>query len=93
MKPRLATELARITPTVPAPDWGRASCSGTDNEAFFATGADAELAKRVCAICEIRIPCLEWALVTDQRHGVWGGMHTRQRQRIHRQRQQEAAHA
>jgi WhiB family redox-sensing transcriptional regulator len=30
-------------------------------------------AKRVRARCEVRLPCLDYALANDERFGVWGG--------------------
>ena len=31
------------------------------------------VAKGICHDCPIRQQCFEYALETDQRHGVWGG--------------------
>lgn len=36
---------------------------------------EAESAVLRCGGCPIRAACLEWALATDQRFGVWGGVH------------------
>lgn len=40
-------------------------------------------AKRVCAACPVKEPCLEYALATRQEYGVWGGTSERQRRRMH----------
>lgn len=31
-------------------------------------------AKAVCAVCPVRLECLEYANATDQREGIWGGL-------------------
>ena len=52
----------------------RAACRGSDPEAFFPPGeVDATPAKYVYAPCEVQTDCLEYALRTGQRYGVWGG--------------------
>lgn len=65
-------------------DWqSSALCAQTDPELFFPTkGAAAGPPKRVCAACEVRTECLEYALENDERFGVWGGKSERQRRRI-----------
>lgn len=30
-------------------------------------------AKKMCDDCPIKMKCFEYALETDQRHGIWGG--------------------
>jgi WhiB family transcriptional regulator, redox-sensing transcriptional regulator len=57
--------------------WGLAACQSADPELFFpisgAALADIERAKALCASCAICRQCLDYALRTHQRHGVWGG--------------------
>jgi hypothetical protein len=48
--------------------------------------AAAEPAKEVCAECPVRTKCLEYALETDQRHGVWGGLDEHERRELKRRR-------
>lgn len=73
-------ELADPTPAVPAPDWTAALCAQSDPEAFFPeNGGSGRPAKRVCRRCPIRTECLSWALATDERFGVWGGLSDRER--------------
>lgn len=64
------------------PDWmADASCATVDPDLFFPEGAgkgtlrllEAE-AKAICGSCPVREKCLTWALDTDERYGVWGGM-------------------
>lgn len=31
------------------------------------------IAKAMCAGCSVKTVCFEYALETDQRHGIWGG--------------------
>lgn len=45
-------------------------------------------AKRICAACEVRLDCLEYALAADE-HGVWGATTYNQRRAILRARQQD----
>jgi WhiB family redox-sensing transcriptional regulator len=45
-----------------------------------------ESAKRVCNECEVREPCLEFALESNQDSGVWGGTSEEERRAIRRQR-------
>ena len=64
-----------------SPEWMHwANCRGTDPEAFVPDkGESSDLAKRVCGNCAVESECLEWALVNDERFGVWGGLSERQR--------------
>jgi WhiB family redox-sensing transcriptional regulator len=67
------------------------ACRGIDPEVFHpASEEDAEEAKAICALCPVRQPCLEYALVNREREGVWGGMTDRERRRILRQRRKSA---
>jgi WhiB family transcriptional regulator, redox-sensing transcriptional regulator len=53
---------------------------------FPSDGVGVEVAKRICATCPVREPCLEYALDYRIDHGVWGGTSERQRRRILRKR-------
>jgi WhiB family redox-sensing transcriptional regulator len=46
----------------------------------------AEIAKAVCAGCQVRVSCLEHALSSREKAGVWGGATERDRRRMIRQR-------
>ncbi|MFR9806340.1 WhiB family transcriptional regulator [Pseudonocardia sp. RS010] len=67
-------------------DWQeRALCAQTDPEAFFPEkGGSTREAKRICAGCEVRAECLEYALAQDERFGIWGGLSERERRRLRR---------
>jgi WhiB family redox-sensing transcriptional regulator len=58
----------------------QALCVQTDSEVFFPEqGGSARAAKRVCARCEAKDPCLKFALDNHIRHGIWGGHSERER--------------
>jgi WhiB family redox-sensing transcriptional regulator len=62
-----------------------ALCAQVDPELFFPEqGEPSRPARRVCAACPVRRPCLEWAVATGQRYGVWGGLSDRERKRWRR---------
>jgi len=64
-----------------------ALCRGYDPDFFFPEdGVGVDQARRVCAKCPVKEPCLEYALRTRQEHGVWGGASERERRRILRTR-------
>ena len=61
-------------------DWrDHAACRDLDPELFFPVGNTGPAlnaisqAKRVCARCPVRVPCLDWAVTSGQDAGVWGG--------------------
>lgn len=63
----------------------KALCSQTDPEAFFPEkGGSTRDAKQVCARCEVREQCLQWAIEHDERFGIWGGLSERERAAIRR---------
>jgi len=63
----------------------RALCAQTDPEAFFPEkGGSTREAKKVCAACEVRAECLEYALANDERFGIWGGLSERERRKLKR---------
>ncbi|WP_042428033.1 WhiB family transcriptional regulator [Streptacidiphilus anmyonensis] len=62
-------------------DWRhRAVCKDEDPDLFFPIGNNGpallqiEEAKAVCRRCPVMEHCLQWALITGQDAGVWGGM-------------------
>lgn len=59
----------------PTPNWRSiGACRGLDPEIFFPEDdAGERAAKDVCAGCVVRLACLEYALATREKHGVWGG--------------------
>ncbi|WP_449372127.1 WhiB family transcriptional regulator [Arthrobacter psychrolactophilus] len=60
-----------------------ALCAQTDPEAFFPEkGGSTRDAKKVCAACNVKAQCLEYALANDERFGIWGGLSERERRRL-----------
>jgi WhiB family redox-sensing transcriptional regulator len=38
-----------------------------------------ELAKKVCAGCDVKMECLDYALEKREEYGLWGGLTPRER--------------
>ena len=58
-------------------------CRQTDPEAFFPEkGGSTKAPKEICERCEVKAECLTFALVNNERFGVWGGMSERTRKRL-----------
>ena len=63
-------------------DWfAAAACRGTDPNLFFAERRGESLpdAKAVCRGCEVRAECLDYAVVSSEKYGIWGGLDERER--------------
>ncbi len=39
-------------------------------------------ARKICAVCKVRIQCLEYALKHGEPYGIWGGLSERERRRL-----------
>ena len=69
----------------------KGACRGIDPDVFYPDeDDDAEQAKAVCDICVVRQACLEHALSSREKDGVWGGATERERRRMIRQRRRSA---
>jgi len=67
-------------------------CASLPPATFFPSdGSGVEVARRICADCPVREPCLEYALVQRIDHGVWGGCSERERRRILKRRREGVA--
>jgi WhiB family redox-sensing transcriptional regulator len=67
------------------------ACRGLDPGIFYPeTDDEADQAKTVCGECDVRVACLEHALISREKQGVWGGATERERRRIVRQRRRSA---
>lgn len=67
-------------------------CRDYPPKAFFPSdGVGVDVARRICATCDVKDRCLEYALTNRIDHGVWGGCSERERRRILKRRRQEAA--
>jgi len=57
-----------------------AACQYTDPEAFFPDlGRRGGAGKKVCARCPVVQQCGQWAIATNEPHGLWGGYLPRER--------------
>jgi WhiB family transcriptional regulator, redox-sensing transcriptional regulator len=81
-------------------DWVHlARCKDEDPELFFPVGttgpaaAQIATAKTICMQCEVRTECLEWAMLTCQDAGVWGGLSEEERRALRRARRRSEAAA
>ncbi len=58
----------------------RASCRSSDPDLFFPVGTTGsareqiQAAKVICKACAVTAQCLEFAVMTNQESGIWGGM-------------------
>ena len=78
---QLTTELAE--------EWReRAACSGYRHTLFFPVGdtdaAAIDRALEICLGCVVIDDCLEYALETNQRAGIWGGTTEDERRSLRR---------
>jgi len=68
-----------------------ARCLGADPETFYPSSEDqADEARAICAVCPVREPCLEHAIVAREKQGVWGGLTEQERRRLIRRRRRSA---
>lgn len=77
-------------------DWqDDAACREYDNTLFFGPEhGESELerqpreaeAKAVCRTCPVVEPCLEFAMETNQKYGIWGGLNEKERASLRRRR-------
>lgn len=78
-------------PLIPAPWTIDAACANADPSLFFLDlGRPATAAKAICAGCPVRVDCLDFALASKERFGVWGGM-TEKERRVEARRRKQAA--
>jgi WhiB family redox-sensing transcriptional regulator len=78
-------------------DWqDGAACIGADADLFFPPRGPKQhpfntAARDICRTCPVQVECLEYALVENIQHGVWGGTSERERRRIRRERRLRVA--
>ena len=70
-------------------DWkDQAACAGYPNDLFFPVGDVSERqiqrAKAICSVCPVNARCLEYALETNQRSGIWAGTTEDERRSVRR---------
>lgn len=60
-----------------------ALCREVDSELFFPEiGGPTKPAKKICARCDVIAECRQWAVETQQPHGVLGGMTVNERKEL-----------
>jgi len=73
---------------------GSTACQQTDPDAWFPEGGtpnpQMQPAIQLCNACPVRELCLQFALVNNEAHGIWGGMNSRQRQRLRKSNKAQA---
>jgi WhiB family redox-sensing transcriptional regulator len=70
------TQGPTVLTTEIAADWrDTAACAAYPNDLFFPGGdlneADILRAKAICSVCKVTPECLQYALETNQRNGIW----------------------
>jgi WhiB family redox-sensing transcriptional regulator len=85
----MAAPLEPSHETVNQDNWLEfAACRNMDPDYFFPVGVTGpaleqiEKAKAVCRTCLAQTVCLEYALKTNQDHGIWGGTTEEERRQI-----------
>jgi len=81
-----------------ASNWRAASaCLNTDPDVFFpvpvGTAASKQTARalRICAGCQVRQECLDFAMQSGEKDGIWGGTTPEERIRARRAHRRRAA--
>ena len=83
-----ASNAERGFTTTTSLDWQRSRGCAADPETHFPRAKDraaTEAAVAICSRCPVRLLCLQWALDTRSRYGVWGGLSELDRQALHDQ--------
>jgi WhiB family redox-sensing transcriptional regulator len=78
----------QVTTELAAPWRADAACSGFQHSLFFPTAetdtTTIERAREICMSCPVTYDCLEYALETNQRAGIWGGTTEDERRSVRR---------
>jgi WhiB family redox-sensing transcriptional regulator len=68
-------------------DWHKqALCRGATSKWYSNRAETTAEAKATCRECPVQEPCLEWALTTRERYGIFGGLSERERRKVRRER-------
>lgn len=78
--------MGRMRQRGPDESWfARAACIGMDPELWFPDRGNPALeARAICARCEVKAECLDYALRLQIEEGIWGGTTGRGRRRLKR---------
>jgi len=92
-----------VAPVVPPGDWRYdAACRGLDPEWWHPVAEHAHdldyratiaRAKRICADCQVRACCLDYAVRNREKDGIWGGLEPHERQALAQRRRHAATQA
>jgi WhiB family redox-sensing transcriptional regulator len=89
-----------MTATQYVGDWHAAgACHGADPEIFFPVSGKGlsrpqiDRARGICAGCQVRGECLDYAMTSGEMHGIWGGTTPEDRTRARRQEAARRRHA
>jgi WhiB family redox-sensing transcriptional regulator len=75
-----------MPPYKPLTWFEQAACTSADPDAWWpAKGGNIDKAKRICRGCPVRAPCLKYALDTNQKDGIWGGLSVNERRKLKRE--------
>jgi WhiB family redox-sensing transcriptional regulator len=87
-----------VEPTLPTAAWlvereewqQQGRCHGKDKTSVFfpPKGGNNNLPKLICQGCPVQFQCLEYAVRTNQRFGIWGGKSEKERRIIRKRRRQ-----
>jgi WhiB family redox-sensing transcriptional regulator len=102
--PNATAGKAGTTDWADSTDWRAAgACLRADPDLFFPVSAGGAAAtqiakaREICARCQVRRQCLEFALRTGEAQGIWGGTtpeeRARERRRERSRRRRAAAYA
>jgi WhiB family transcriptional regulator, redox-sensing transcriptional regulator len=87
----VALTMDALAPVMPPREWrDTAACRDTDPDLFFPVGTTGaavdqiDAAKGVCNECPVQAMCLQFALLTNQDSGVWGGTSEDERRKLRR---------
>ncbi|MDR2538308.1 MAG: WhiB family transcriptional regulator [Bifidobacteriaceae bacterium] len=80
-------ELAKLLPISQEIWQSFALCAQVDPETFYPEkGGSTKEAKRICDECDVKEECKDFALRTDQRFGIWGGLAESERHTLRKQK-------
>jgi hypothetical protein len=72
-----------INPAYLPPQWMQSAlCAQIDTEIFYpdrGDSASADMARKICRMCDVKKQCLQYAVDNNERHGIWGGTIERER--------------
>lgn len=62
-----------------------ALCGEADGDAWYSEDPhERRMAKAICHVCPVRQECLDYAVRTNERWGIWGGLSQFQRRKLRR---------